>query len=131
MSDYTNNLVVTFNKEKVLEYRRAHALSDKQIKDLEMLANKLNQGFHAGDVFIEHPSSQDKATFMANALVEALSQEQNARVALICAYLAKHYDELKQIQIEMKNQQQSIRLIFDQGYTEQVPLQFTPKDQLF
>jgi hypothetical protein len=119
-------LVVTFNAEKVLEYHHDRPLTDKQQADLELLDNKLNAGFSINGQTISHPTELDKATFMANALTNALNLEDESKAALSCTYLATRFENLKQIRVVDKEGQASIQLIFDKDYVEEVPITFSP-----
>lgn len=120
-------LIVTFNTEKVLEYHHDRPLSAKQQADLEKLDSKLNAGFSINGQTITRPTDIDKATFMANALTNALNHEDESKAALSCTYLATRFANLKQIRVIDKDEQASIQLIFDKDYVAEVPITFSPR----
>lgn len=120
-------LVVTLNSEKVLEFHHDRPLSAKQQDDLNKIDEKLNAGFMVDGQTINNPTDIDKATFMANALTNALHHQDEVTTSLSCTYLATRFENLKQIRVIDKSDQPSIRLIFDQEYVEEVPVKFTPR----
>lgn len=123
-------LVVILNTNKVLEYNRHIPLSTNQLRDLEVLDQKLENSLKL-DYPQNHGSSpQDKATYAANMLISALLNEDEPRIALTCAFLATRYSELKQIKASSQADQIAIELIFDQEYRESAPIKFVPKDDL-
>ena len=123
-------LIVTVNGTKTLEYLREKKLNEKQLHDLASIEKKLNRGFDIEGQFIEQPTPQDKATFIANLLINALNEENEANAAVACSYLATQFEDLKQVVASSHEGQMTIQLLFDQEYQEQAPLTFTPKSKL-
>ena len=121
---------MVLNSEKVIEYHRGKPLSKKQLSDLETLDRKLNSGIQIAQQFISKPTLQDKATFIGNLLVSAIVANEEANVALTCAYLANYCGDLKQIKADHHSDQLSIQLIYDEEYRDQIPMRFIPKDKL-
>ena len=130
MTTIVPNLVISLNSEKVIEYHRGKPLSKKQQLDLVALDKKLNIGIQIGQQFISKPTLQDKATFIANLLVSALVEDDEAKVALTCAYLANHCGDLKQIKAEHRLDRLSIQLIYDEEYRDQAPIKFVPRNKI-
>ena len=124
------SLVVVLNSNKELEYFRDQQLSKKQIDDLKKVETRLNQGFHLGGHLLEQPTAQDKATFMANMLVEALINNNESTMALCCSYLATRYESLKQIRATVHDDRCTIQLINDQAYVEEAVVQIFNKNDL-
>ncbi len=122
--------VVTLNSVKTLEYFRERVLTDKQQHDLLAADKKLNKGIHLAGEFIENPTDQDKAIFMANLIVNALNNDDDATIALACSFLATRYVHLKQLKITNHEDRVSIELINDQLYAEPIPIKFIPKKDL-
>ena len=129
-NDQQSNLVVVLNANKVLEYFRDRPLSQSQLIDLETMDRKMNSGLQLGSRRINNPNPQDKATYVANLLVTALTNEEESKVAITCAYLATRFRDLKQIKADMHSGQLSIQLIFDEQYREAAPIKFIPKEDL-
>lgn len=129
--DQSSNLVVVLNSNKMLEYFRDRPLSQNQQIDLDAMDRKLDNGLKLGSRRINNPSPQDKATYVANLLITALTNEEESKVAITCAYLATRFGDLKQIKADMRSGGQlSIQLIFDQEYREAAPIKFIPKEDL-
>lgn len=126
----SNPFVVTLNSVKTLEYFRDRELTDKQQHDLLAADEKLKRGIHLAGEFIQHPTDQDKAIFMANLIVNALNNDDDATIALACAYLASRYVHLKQLKISNYEDRVSIELINDQLYADPIPIKFIPKKDL-
>ena len=78
MVEAAPNLVIVMNSEKVLEYFRQRSLSEHQTDDLDRIDAKLEQGFQVGGDFIKQPSAEDKAMFMANMLIHALTTKRDS-----------------------------------------------------
>ena len=129
-NENTNDLVVLINSKKVLEYFRDRPLTLKQQADLGLLDSKLDAGIELNHQQIPKPTAQDKATFVANLLISALLNEEEAKAALSCAYLATRFTDLKQVKASSHSDRVAIQLIYDEGYREQAPIHFVPKDKL-
>ena len=126
----SSSLIVVLNSNKELEYFRDRELSDKQIEDLNKIDSKLANGFEVSGQLIKNPSPQDKATFIANLLIEGLIINNEPTVALCCSYLATRFIALKQIRATINESQLTIRLIYDQEYLEEATVQFISKKDL-
>ena len=124
-------LVVVLNSNKVIEYRRDRALTERQTRDLENTEIKMQSGIQVGNEFIDDPSEQDKAIFMANQLVLALENNHEPVIAISCAYLATRYPDLLQVRAVLENGSYSIQLINDEIYVENTPLKFKSKKDLY
>ncbi len=122
--------VVTLNSEKSIEYFRDRPLSQKQQEDLVATDKKLNLGIDLAGEFIQQPTDQDKAIFMANIIVNALNSDDEATIAVACAFLATRYTHLKQLKITTHKDRVSIELINDQLYADPIPIKFIPKKDL-
>ena len=120
-------LVIVINSKKTFEYYRDRPLSRKQISDLEKASHKLNHGLRIGKEFIQSPTDADKALFIANQLVFAIKHSDDSQIAFLCAFLARHYPQLKQLKISTCEDQISIELINDKNFVDQSPIRFIPK----
>ncbi len=132
MTSKTNNtpFIVSLNSSKVLEYFRDRELTNKQIHDLEKAEKKLTSGIYFAGKFISSPSPQEKAVFMANQLAMALDEDNEAALAISCAYLATRYPDLKQLKLTNHEGQLSIELINDKEFSDQVPIKFIARKDL-
>ena len=130
MTEALEKLVVVVNNDKVLEYFRDRQLPEKQQRDLGIIDAKLAQGFEIAGELVTSPSPQDKAMFVANLLISALHEDEEAKISLSCAYLANYYPDLKQVKASVHEDRCTIQLINDQAYVEETKIEFTAKDQL-
>ena len=127
----SSNFVVVLNSSKELEYFRDRKLSAKQSADLEKIDARLNQGFEAGGQLIEHPTTEDKATFAANVLISALLHDNESNAAIFFSFLATRYPTLKQVKATTHDDRVTIQLIYDKEYTEETAVQFISKKDLY
>lgn len=125
-----NRLIVSLNSNKVLEYHRDRKLTSKQIQDLDKAEKKLAAGVHFAGKFISSPSAKEKAVFMANQIALALDEDNEAALAISCAYLATRYPDLKQLKLTTIEGQLSIELINDKEFSDQAPIKFIDKKDL-
>ena len=123
-------LVIVINSKKEFEYFRDRSLNDKQLRDIEKVELKLNQGIQLGSNFIQNPSDSDKALFLAMQLISSIEQNDDQKIALICAYLATRYPQLKQIKISRRDDDLSIELINDKTFIDQTPIKFIARKDL-
>ncbi|MDG1249863.1 MAG: hypothetical protein P8O75_04450 [Gammaproteobacteria bacterium] len=124
------NLAIVINGEKIVEYQRDRALASKHAQDLDTMDAKLAHGIELADSQISQPNLQDKSTFVAQLLINALLHESDAHAAISCAWLATRCPDLKQVQAEQKEERLTIRLIYDKEYVVASSLKFVPKHQL-
>ena len=124
------NLAIVINGEKIVEYQRDRALASKHAQDLDNLDEKLAHGIELADSKISQPNLQDKSTFVAQLLINALMHENDAHAAISCAWLATRCPDLKQVQAEQKEERLTIRLIYDKAYVVASSLKFIPKHKL-
>ena len=129
-NDSSSLLVVTLNSNKVLEYNRGIALSKKQLKDLDVLEQKLNDHIPLNLRANRDAGPQDKATLVANMLITALLDEEESKAALTCAYLATRFSDLKQVNARTDSEHLAIQLIFDEEYREVSPIKFVARKDL-
>ena len=125
-----SNLVVVLNSDKLVESHRDHALSENQIADLEKIDEKLNIGFQVERNYIQHPAEKDKITYIANLLAKAMLDNDEAKIAILCTYLATRYQDLKQVKVDTLKDRLSIQLIYDEEFQEQKKLKFVPRNKL-
>ena len=85
-----NKLSLFVNDQLTFEYERSTELDDKQLEFLEKMDKNMESGFRIYGEMIAKPDVQQKATFVTMNLIRALQQEDHAKVAVSCAYLATH-----------------------------------------
>ena len=83
-----SNLTVFVNEQVVFEYDRSTSLSDEQLSFLDKMDADMDRGFRIFGEQLMNPDVQQKATFVVLNLIRALKQEDEAKIAVSCAYLS-------------------------------------------
>lgn len=123
-------LVFVINETPEIEFQRSVALSQAQLNDLDALDKKMDKGIELGSDTISAPNQRDRATYIANQLVNAYTQGQESIAALCLTYLGQRLPQLLQIKAEIHSDRVSIQLIFDREYAPAKKVQFIRKEQL-
>ena len=90
----------------------------------------MDKGIELGTDTIGAPNQRDRATYIANQLVNAYTQGQESIAALCMAYLGNRLPQLLQIKADIHPDRVSIQLIFDREYAPVQKVQFFRKEQL-
>jgi len=121
-----NKLAVVINGQAVIEYDRNKPLPGLQRRYLDQLDQDMDEGFMLGDVRVDDPNAVQRAQFIANHLVNAIEDDNDAVIAATCAYLANRLPSLKQVRATDSDEGMTIDLIFDQALDSQVAVDFDP-----
>lgn len=128
-----NKLHTIVNGDVMLEYDRSKPVPGHQRQYLDSMDQRMDAGINLDNSSIDQPNPMQKAQFVANSLVNALFQENDALAIAMCTYLAKRIPDLKQIKAVGKPDKDiSVELVFDRDYeTAQLeqPIEFF-KDKL-
>ena len=92
-----SNLSVFINDQLVFEYDRSTKLDDKQLAFLDKMDSDMARGFRISGELITKPGSKQKATFVAMNLLKALKQDDDAKIAVSCAYLNSRLPHTKEM----------------------------------
>lgn len=112
-----NKLHTIVNGAVMLEYDRGKPVPGHQRQYLDTMDMKMDQGIQVGNDHISNPNPMQKAQFVANSLVHALFQENDALAIAMCTYLAKRIPDLKQIKaVGDHDNELSVELVFDRDY---------------
>lgn len=117
-------LTIVLNGESQLEYHRDCELAPQHQAYLDKMDQEMAAGIHLADQRIEAPTLLQRAQFIAQALFDAISQENEALAAAMCAYLATRLPDLKQVKGLQDGRGLMLDLVFDEPYVKQVPLKF-------
>ena len=82
-----NTLSIFVNDQLSFECDRSRVLDEKQLEFLERMDSDMDRGLKIHGELIAEPDTKQKATFVAMNLLNALKQEDHARIAVACAYL--------------------------------------------
>lgn len=119
-------MAVSINGEVILEYDRDVTLTDNQSKSLEIIDNKMDNGFELGGEYIPSPDKNQRMQFIAMNLIQSLLKDENeALIAASTAYLATNLPDLKQVTADTRSGQVLIDLVFDREYQNQVKVSFS------
>ena len=120
-----NIMAVLLNGIAQLEFDRDKPLPEHQALYLEKMDMKMDEGIFIADKRIMDPDINQRAQFVAANLVHAIKNDEEAKAASLCTYLAVRLPELKQVKIDDINEEVSINLVFDEDYKNQVAVKFT------
>lgn len=123
-------LVVAINGEPQVEYDRTKDLPEHQMSYLDKMDQKMDEGIPHGPGHIFAPDMQKKAEFVANQLIGAIKADNEQLIAATLAYLANRLPELQQVSAEDKDDEVTIKLIYDQAYAQPQPISFVSPDKL-
>ena len=124
------NLVAVINGEAQIEYDRSKELPANQLEYLTKMDQKMDEGIPHGAGHLFAPDIQQKAQFVADQLVMAIKSDNEQLIAATMAYLATRLPDLQQVSAEDKNNEVSIKLIYDQAFAKAEPVKFVRPDQL-
>ena len=122
-------VAVVVNGELTIRYDRARELTGRQRESLDQLDRRMDkEGVELDGVQHQTPDPGQRARFVANRLVEAMVAEDEPRVAALVSYLADRLPDLKQIKVDIRDDQMMVDLVFDQPYVPQSVIHFKPRD---
>jgi hypothetical protein len=105
-----NSLSVFINEQLVYEYDRSTVLDDKQQAFLDQMDIDMGRGFRVSGEQILEPDRKQRATFVAMNLVRALKQDDDAKIAVSCAYLSNRLSNT--IEVHAMDQGKRINIEF-------------------
>ncbi len=120
-------LVVVVNGARILEYDRNQRLPGRQLRFLDDMDARLDGGIRLGEERIASPDLLQRAQYVANTMINALFDEQDAVAGAMCTWLANRLPELQQVRAQGNEQDMAIELVFDRSYEESAserPIQF-------
>jgi len=120
-----HKLVVVINGDPVIEYDRGKQLPKPQHEYLDRMDQFMDSGITIGTTTTKEPNIVQRATFVANNLIEALRADDEPIMAAACAYLANRLPDLKQVKAEERQDQTTVELVFDKPYGPEVKVDLT------
>ena len=106
-------LVAVVNGESVIEYDRSKPLPEHQLAYLDKMDEKMELGIPSGQGNIFAPDTEQRAQFVANQLIMAISSDNEQLIAASMAYLANRLPDLKQVSAKEVDGNTEITLIYD------------------
>ncbi len=105
-----NKLSVLINDQLAFEYDRSTEIDEKQLAFLDRMDRDMDRGLKIHGELVSEPDSKQRAIFMAMNLVKALQQEDNAKIAVSCAYLCSRLPHV--IEVHARDQGKRIHIEF-------------------
>ena len=112
------SLAVVVDGTQILHYDRNNPLPEEQQRSLEKMDKKMDQGISFGTQTFSTPGMQERAQYIANMLITALSEKNDPLAAATCAWLAVRMPDLQQVKSKMKDDHNMIELIFDRSFDQ-------------
>ncbi len=130
MSDSNTSPVlhVIVNDQPLLHFDRSKPLSEKQAEYLDKLDAKLDAGIELQGEWLEQPNIEQRARWMALAMMEGILYQEDEKAAASLAWLATRLPDLKQIQAVVDESGAQFELIFDREYQPRQVVQFDGLD---
>ncbi len=125
-----NKVVAHIDGASQLEYDRSKPLPERQREYLDRMDADMDRGIVLGGVQVPHPDLQQKAQFIAQALAEAIRDDNEPVAAATLSWLANRLPDLKQVKIlDMGDGRMGYELIFDREFAPESKVQFVkPED---
>ena len=105
-----NKLSIFVNDQLAFEYDRSTVLDDKQLEFLVKMDQDMGRGFRIYGELIAEPEIKQKATFVSMNLLKALQQDDQAKLAVSCAYLATRLPHV--VEMHARDQANRIKIEF-------------------
>ena len=106
-----NTLKIYINDQLTFEYDRVLALNDNQLTFLDKMDSDLERGFKIYGELIASPDTKQRATFVVMNLIKALQQQDDAKIAVSCAYLISRLPHLIEVHANEQGDRINIELI--------------------
>ena len=92
-----NTLSIFVNDQLTYECDRSRVLDENQLGFLERMDRDMDRGLKIHGELIAEPDKKQKATFVTMNLLNALKQEDHARIAVACAYLGRRLPHVVEV----------------------------------
>jgi len=103
-------LGIFINDQLAYEYDRSIELDDKQLTFLDKMDQDMDRGVRIHGELITNPDEIQKATFVAMNLLKALRQQDQAKIAVSCAYLGRRLPNV--VEVHARDQGDRIHIEF-------------------
>ena len=115
--------------QEMLSYDKSVTLPDSQRDYLDVMDEKMEQGFELAGEIIKHPQQQQKSQFVAFKLVNALENNDDQAAIVMFTYLVSRMPELLQVKARSEAGKIGIEFIFDQVKPQGQKINFLPREQ--
>ncbi|UCE88551.1 MAG: hypothetical protein JSW10_09410 [Pseudomonadota bacterium] len=107
-----------------VNYDRNKPLPGLQRRFLDKMDQDMDEGIALGDKAVTAPDQLQRALYVANHLVNALFDDNDALIAASCAYLANRLPDLKQVKVTSHDGEMLIDLVFDEPHKPESTIEF-------
>jgi hypothetical protein len=114
--------------EEMLRYDKSTPLPDSQREYLNVMDEKMEQGFELIGERIVNPEQQQKSQFVAFNLVHALENNDDQTAIVMFSYLVHRMPNLKQVKVRSESGKIGIEFIFDQVKSKGQKINFMSRD---
>lgn len=111
----TQPLTLFVNNQSVFEYDRDTHLDDDQRAFLARMDRDMDRGVKMNGVLYEQPTARQRLTFVAMNLLRALQQDNDAKIAVACAYLSQRSPALLEVHANDHDNGIMIELLNENG----------------
>ena len=94
-----SNLSIFINDQLISEYDRSTELDDNQRGFLDKMDADMDRGVRISGKLISSPDSKQRVSFVTMNLLNALQQDDDARIALYCAYLTSRLPHTLEVHV--------------------------------
>ena len=108
-----NKLSIFVNQEIVFEYDRDNILDDQKQTFLDKMDSDMDRGIKIQGEMIIGADAQQRAKFVAMNLIKALQQENDAAIAVSCAYLSNRDPGLLEVHVNDHEDKVMIEFVND------------------
>ena len=103
-------LSIFINDQLAFEHDLSKSLDANQLAFLNKMDGDMDRGFRISGEMISEPDAKQKATFVAMNLLRALQQEDDAKIAVACAYIGHRLPHV--IEVRASDQGDRIHIEF-------------------
>jgi len=103
-------LSIFINDQLAFEHDLSKSLDTNQLAFLDKMDGDMDRGFRISGEMINEPDAKQKATFVAMNLLRALQQEDDAKIAVACAYIGNRLPHV--IEVRASDQGDRIHIEF-------------------
>lgn len=105
-----NTLGIFINDQLAFEYDLTIPLNAQQLEFIDKMDSDMQRGIKMYGQLISKPDVRERATFVALNLLKALQRQEEAKVAVSCAYLSKRLPHV--VQVHARDQGHRVEIDF-------------------
>lgn len=119
-----NVMAVVIDGAVKVNYDRNKPLPGLQRRFLDKMDQDMDDGIVLGNETVATPDQLQRALYVANHLINAMFDDNDALIAASCAYLANRLPDLKQVKVTSTDGDTVIDLVFDEPHRQESSIEF-------